>query len=136
MSSISNIVPILYIEEVDPISPDGNDWKVFIRYAGNGKFVVHGTRRGETKHLQFAYHRLEFLTLASLTMWLREAMDNFTEGINVTMFTVDRDALISHDYVGYENLRLSRNELYGYDNVKADSQFIIRQLRILRDLRA
>ena len=129
--------PVLYIEEIEETIADGIDWRIFIRTTKDNTFVVYGTRR-PISDLQsnYEYLRMEFNDRVSLVSWLQDALCLKSNRINLTMYMFNRSAIISDDFVGYNNLRRNTLELYGYDKRKYTRQMLMRTLYVLANHRA
>ena len=132
LQNANNIEPVLYLEQIDR---DYVNWRVYVRYLGNDRYGVYGTRRDKNIPTtnRYPYLRMNFLSRSSLSKWISTVLTTKDNRVNLTLLMINMDALISDDFVGYDNVNLRVNELVGYDKTYLTHQNIMTYLRLLRD---
>lgn len=118
MLTKSSHYPVIYLEETNQ---NQVDWRVFIRYDRQiSKYIMYGTRRPKehTLHSSFPFYRMIFNSRSNLARWIMLNLNMDESDINMTMYNFDLNAVISDDFVGFNNLRSRFYETIGIDNLE------------------
>ena len=133
----SSHYPVLYLEETDR---EQIDWRVFVRFDGqSGNYIMYGTRRPLWHNFQspFPFYRMVITNEKSLAKWLKLNLNMDESSISLTIYNFDLDALISDDFVGFNNLRNGYLETIGIDEVtpyQKSYASLVGSLKMLRDI--
>lgn len=124
------MIPILYIEETRDDST--KDWHFCIRYAGNDTYLVYGYRFNYEYDF---FTKMTFLDRSSLADFLTYSCCVSTSKMDVTLYFVDENLISADNFTTYYNLYNNNNELFSYNQATFTKESLMKQLKILRDMR-